>query len=74
MFRRSESERERALLRLIEDQQQLIRDLGDRLLSLSGTPLAPPPLTPERFQEEEPEPVFSALDGIPPTMYDLGEE
>jgi hypothetical protein len=73
MFRRSESERERALLRLIEDQQQLIRDLGDRLLSLSGTPLSPPPLTPERFEEEEPEMLYSALDGLPPTYQGMEE-
>jgi hypothetical protein len=66
LFRRSESERERTLLRLIEDQHQLIRDLGDRLLSLSGTPLAPPPLTPERFMDDE-ETYYSARDGPPPT-------
>jgi hypothetical protein len=74
MFRRTESERERALLRLISDQQGLIRDLADRLAAISGHPMMPPPLTPIEAYEDE-EPTYSALDGIPPTMHglELGE-
>lgn len=72
MFRRTESERERALLRLITDQQNLIRDLADRLAAISGHPLVPPPLTQAEVIEEL-EPMYSALDGLPPNMLDLGE-
>lgn len=73
MFGRRETERERTLLRLISDQQNLIRDLADRLAAISGHPLVPPPLTPvEDYPDEEP--VYSALDGLPPNMRDFEEE
>jgi hypothetical protein len=67
MFR-SESARERALLRLIENQQNLIRDLADRLAAISGHPLIPPPLTPSYEMPDEEEMYASALEGFPPNM------
>ena len=73
MFARSETNRERALLRLIYDQQGLIRDLADRLAAISGHPLIPPPLTHVEGYTEEEEPVFSAFDGLPPNMRDEEE-
>jgi hypothetical protein len=72
MFRHTESARERALLRLIADQQNLIRDLADRLAAISGHPLIPPPMTPEPYPDEEP--VYSAFDSLPPNMRDFQEE
>jgi len=74
VFRQSESARERALLRLIADQQNLIRDLADRLAAISGHPLIPPPLTRVEGYTEDEEPVFSAFDGLPPNMRDFEEE
>jgi hypothetical protein len=65
-LRRTESVRERTLLRLIVDQQQMIRDLADRICTLSGAP--PPsrlPLEPIERPAEEPV-YYSALDGLPP--------
>lgn len=48
MFRRTESARERALLRLIESQQRIIENLNDRLALAHGNPwnLPPHPLEP----------------------------
>lgn len=50
MFRR-ETARERTLLRIIESQQQQIRDLTDRLMYVSGQAWQLPPL-PENTQVE----------------------
>jgi len=63
MFRR-ESSRERALLRLIEQQQQIIREQNDRLMVLAGKPWSLPPLTLEEDVELEPA-GYSALDVLP---------
>jgi len=43
MFRRSESLRERTLLRLVESLQQQNRDLTDRLMYATGNVWMPPP-------------------------------
>lgn len=65
MFR-TESQRERVLLRLIEQQQRTIDNLTDRLMFLSGSTWTPPPLQPEAENQLE-EPVYeSALSGLPP--------
>lgn len=48
-------DRERTLLRLIEQQQQQIRDLQDRLMYLAGRAWAPPPG--ELTRVEDPPPV-----------------
>lgn len=62
MFRRPESMRERALLRLIEEQQRTITDLTDRIMFLAGRPWEVPPVEvvprpepPERTWTETPE-------------------
>lgn len=67
IFHRTESARERTLLRLIEQQQRMIENLADRLMYLSGATWTPPPLQPDDGREED-QPVYhSALDGLPPT-------
>jgi hypothetical protein len=72
MFR-SEQARERVLLRLIQDQQNLIRDLADRLALLSGQPV-PQAFAPAGYElPEEEEAYASALEGMPPNMRDLEE-
>jgi hypothetical protein len=43
LFRRSETARERVLLRIIEKQQDQITDLTDRVMFLSQRPWALPP-------------------------------
>ena len=58
IFRRAESARERALLRLIESQQQTIRDLNDRLMYATGHAWTLPDL-PENTQP--------VADYVPPT-------
>jgi hypothetical protein len=66
MFRRTETERERTLLRLIADQQQLIRDLSERICELNGVPPQPQiALEPVTSLPEEPV-YYSALDRLPP--------
>jgi hypothetical protein len=74
MFGRTESARERTLLRLIEQQQKTIENLADRLMYLSGQTWTPPPLGPIPELEEEDEPVYSAWDGLPPTEDPHGSE
>jgi hypothetical protein len=59
MFR-SETLRERTLLRVIEQQQQTIRDLTDRLMYQAGQPWQLPPLPENTVVPDEPEqPVWS---------------
>jgi hypothetical protein len=66
VFGRGESARERALLRLIEQQQRTISDLVDRLMHMSGQTWMPPPPQASEAIEEEPY-LYSALEGLPPT-------
>ena len=55
-FRRSESARERALIRLVDSLQQQNRELTDRLMYLADRPWTPPPSTPtSSFEYERPD-------------------
>jgi hypothetical protein len=74
VFGRSETARERTLLRLIEQQQRVIADMADRLMHMSGQTWTPPPMPTETPYEEEPY-LHSALEGLPPTEeWDLASE
>lgn len=59
-----ESRRERTLLRLLESQQQTIRELNDRIMYLAGRTWTPPPPGDEPLVAREPE-LVSALDVLP---------
>jgi hypothetical protein len=75
MFGRSESARERVLLRLIEQQQRTIESLADRLMYLTGRTWMPPPLgAEEETTLPEEEPFYSAFHGLPPTEDPHGSE
>jgi hypothetical protein len=68
VFGRSESARERTLLRLIEQQQRTIENLADRLMYLSGQTWTPPPVSEaDQPLPEAEEPIYSAFHGLPPT-------
>lgn len=51
-FRRSESNRERALLRLVEQLQRKNDELLDRLMLMTGTPWNVPPADVQPRREE----------------------
>jgi hypothetical protein len=65
MFGRSESARERVLIRVIDSQQQLIHEILGKMMELSGHPPAEP-LPFELPFEPGVEPSYSALGGLPP--------
>lgn len=69
MFR-SETGRERSLLRQIDAMQRTINDQNDRIMYLAGHTWALPG---QPAEPEEPDPVYeSALAGLPPG-YDIDE-
>lgn len=69
MFRRTETARERALLRLIESLQQQIRDLTNQVIWLSGrAPFEEPGMSQPMVEDEET--YISALETVPPTWGD----
>jgi hypothetical protein len=65
MFGRSESARERVLIRVIDSQQQLIHELLGKVMELSGHPSVETPFD-LAYPQSEPEPAYSALDRLPP--------
>jgi hypothetical protein len=65
MFGRSESARERVLIRVIDSQQQLIHEILGKMMELSGHPPAEQPPFELPF-EPGVEPSYSALGGLPP--------
>jgi len=68
VFGRSESARERTLLRLIENQQRTISELVSQIMHLTGRTWLPPPFNEEPMTEaEEEQPMYSAFHGLPPT-------
>jgi hypothetical protein len=64
MLRRTESDRERVLIRVIDSQQQLIHELLGKVMELSGHPAETP--FDLAYPQPEPEPAYSALDRLPP--------
>lgn len=57
MFRRTETARERALLRLVDSLQQQLREAHDRIMYMADRPWTPPPAAPDivRPDYERPE-------------------
>jgi hypothetical protein len=70
MFGRSESARERVLIRMIDSQQQIIHELVGKMMELSGHPPAEQPF--ELPFEPGVEPSYSALGGLPPGYEEEG--
>ncbi len=57
MLRSRESARERTLLRVIDQQQQTIRDLTDRLMHMAGQPWTLPPFPEHTTVPDADEPI-----------------
>lgn len=75
MFGRSESNRERTLLRVVDQLIQENHELMRTVIHLAGHQPVPPELPElEPFELEESEPLASALDGVPPMYASFGEE
>lgn len=70
MFR-TESHRERVLLRLLEQAHRTISEQNDRIMALSGHPWK---LDDQHFEPLQEEPVYQgALEGLPPEWDDDAE-